>query len=51
MPSPYEFKKGRKSGAKKNSGFLLLFDKIKMARKPGKKSKENPVGYTGKVKR
>ena len=28
---------------------LLLFDdnKITMARKPGKKMKENPVGYTG----
>ena len=35
----------------KNS--VLLFDdnKIKMARKPGKKQKENPVGYTreGKI--
>ena len=32
---------------------LLLFDdnKIKMARKPGKKQKENPVGFTGKGKR
>ena len=31
---------------------MLLFDdnKIKMARKPGKKKKENPVGCTRKVK-
>ena len=29
---------------------LLLFDdnKVKMARKSGKKQKENPVAYTGK---
>ena len=33
--------------------FMLLFDvkKIKMSRKPGKKQKENPVGYTGEGKR
>ena len=32
---------------------LLLFDniKVKMARKPGKKQKENPVGCTGEGKR
>ena len=32
---------------------MLLFDdnKIKMARKPGKKQKENPVGFTGEGKR
>ena len=32
---------------------LLLFDdnKLKMARKPGKKQKENTVGCTGKGKR
>ena len=32
---------------------LLLFDdnKIKMSRKPGKKQKENPVGYTGEGER
>ena len=32
---------------------VLLFDdnKIKMTRKPGKKQKENPVGYTGKGER
>ena len=32
---------------------LLLFDgnKIKMARKTGKKQKENPVGCTGEGKR
>ena len=31
---------------------LLLFnDKIKMARKPGKKQKEDPVGCTGEGKR
>ena len=32
---------------------LLLFDdnKEKMARKPGKKQKENPVGCTGEGKR
>ena len=31
---------------------MLLFDdnKIKMARKPGKKQKENPVGRIGEVK-
>ena len=36
------------------SVILLLFfgdNKLKMARKPGKKQKENPVGYTGKGKR
>ena len=34
-------------------GSLLLFDdnKIKMARKPGKKQKENPVGCTGESKK
>ena len=33
--------------------FLLLFNdnKIRMARKPGKKQKENPVGCTGESKR
>ena len=33
--------------------WLMLFDdnKIKMARKPGKKQKENPVGFTGEGKR
>ena len=33
--------------------WLLLFDdnKMKMARKPGKKQKENPVGCTGEGKR
>ena len=32
---------------------MLLFgdNKIKMTRKPGKKQKENPVGYTGEGKR
>ena len=32
---------------------MLLFDddKIKVARKPGKKQKENPVGCTGEGKR
>jgi len=32
---------------------MLLFNdnKIKMARKPGKKQKENPVGCTGEGKR
>ena len=31
---------------------LMLFDdKIKMARKPGKEQKENPVGCTGEGKR
>ena len=32
---------------------LLLFDnnKLKMARKPGKKRKESPVGFTGEGKR
>ena len=31
---------------------MLLFDDntIKMARKPGKKQNENPVGYTGEGK-
>ena len=31
---------------------MMLFDdnKIKIARKPGKKQKENPVGCIGKVK-
>ena len=29
----------------------MFDDKIKMARKPGKKQKENPVGCTGKGKR
>ena len=34
-------------------GVLVLFDdnKVKMARKPGKKQKENPVRYTGESKR
>ena len=32
---------------------MLLFDeyKIKMARKPGQKQKENPIGCTGEGKR
>ena len=30
---------------------LLFDDKIKMARKAGKKQKENPVGCTGEGKR
>ena len=32
---------------------LLMFDdsKVKMAREPGKKQKENPVRYTGESKR
>ena len=32
---------------------VLFFDdnKVKIARKPGKKQKENPVGYTGEGKR
>ena len=32
---------------------LLLFDdnKVKKARKPGKKQKENPIGRTGEGKR
>ena len=36
-----------------SSAVLLLFDdnKVKMARKPGKIWKENPVGGTGKGKR
>ena len=35
-----------------NYYFSLLDDnKIKMARKPGKKPKENPVGCTGEGKR
>ena len=35
------------------SGRVLIFDdnKIKMARKPGKKRKENYVGCAGEVKR
>ena len=31
--------------------FVIVGNKIEMARKPGKKRKENPVVYTGEGKR
>ena len=34
-----------------DTSIVVVVNKIKMARKPGKKQKENPVRYTGESKR
>ena len=34
-----------------DTSIVVVVNKIKMARKPGKKQKENPVRYTGERKR